>query len=68
MAEREGREIVEEDCDEEIIQSPFQPISNVISLVCINVAFTMKTHFELSSRNKKVSCSAFIFSMRTKKR
>uniref|UniRef100_H3CSA2 ADP-ribosylation factor-like 13b n=1 Tax=Tetraodon nigroviridis TaxID=99883 RepID=H3CSA2_TETNG len=31
-AEREGREILEEDCDEESIQSPFQPISNVISV------------------------------------
>lgn len=35
MAEREGRQILEEDCDEENIQSPFQPISNVISAVCV---------------------------------
>lgn len=44
MAEREGREILEEDCDEEIMQSPFQPISNVISVVCVTVAFRVKTH------------------------
>lgn len=44
MAEREGREILEEECDEEIIQSPFQPISNVISAVCVIVAFRVKTH------------------------
>lgn len=44
MAEREGREILEEDCDEEIIQSPFQPLSNVISVVCGIGAFRVKTH------------------------
>lgn len=67
MAEREGREIVEEDCDEEIIQSPFQPISNVISVVCATVAFSLKS-ISLAELTKNGSYSGFIFSMTTKKR
>lgn len=54
MAEREGRQIVEEDCDEENIQSPFQPIINVISVVCVIVAFRVKISFT-ELRNKKLS-------------
>lgn len=67
MAEREGREILEEDCDEEIIQSPFQPISNVISVVCGTVAFSLKST-SLAELTKNGLYSGFIFSMRTKKR
>lgn len=67
MAEREGREIVEEDCDEEIIQSPFQPISNVISVVCATVAFSLKSA-SLAELTKNGSFCGFIFSMRTKRR
>lgn len=67
MAEREGREIVEEDCDEEIIQSPFQPISNVISVVCGTVAFSLKST-SLAELTKNGSYSGFTFSMTTKKR
>jgi len=33
-AEREGRPFQEEEPDDEIIKSPFQPIAKVISKVC----------------------------------
>lgn len=67
MAEREGREILEEDCDEEVIQSPFQPISSVISVVCVIVAFRVKTHLPLSSQ-KNGSCSVFHFQYENKEK
>lgn len=36
-AEREGRQMVEEELEDENIPSPFQPISSVISEVCVCV-------------------------------
>lgn len=63
MAEREGRQILEEDCDEENIQSPFKPISNVISVVCVIVTFRTTTQHSLISDlgNKKRSLFLFCF-------
>lgn len=39
-AEREGRQMVEEELEDENIPSPFQPISSVISEVCVCVCVT----------------------------
>lgn len=67
MAEREGRQILEEDCDEENIQSPFQPISNVISVVRVLLLHSeRKLTFHWSLIWKMATFS--IFSMTTKKR
>lgn len=69
MAEREGRQIPEEDCDEENIQSPFQPISNVISVVCVLLLHSeWKLTFHWSLIWKIITGSFSIFSMTTKKR
>lgn len=58
MAEREGRQILEEDCNEENIQSPFQPISNVISVVCVLLLHSeRKLTFHWSLKN----CHLFFF-------
>lgn len=37
-AEQEGRQIQEEELDDENIQNPFQPINNVISEVCVQMS------------------------------
>lgn len=69
MAEREGRQILEEDCDEENIQSPFQPISNVISVVCVLLLCYCCTQSENSLISDLKNCHSFsIFSMTAKKR
>ncbi|XP_056883787.1 ADP-ribosylation factor-like protein 13B isoform X2 [Takifugu flavidus] len=55
MAEREGRQILEEDCDEENIQSPFQPISNVISVYDSKEKMNMMkdTAYQLSQKERQ---------------
>lgn len=63
-AEREGRPIQEEEPEEENMHSPFQPISNVISVV--REAFLNPVVNCSPEKKRERLCLVFVFHLRTR--